>query len=385
MTSSTSAQKQNPATTPAVNGVPLLDLKRQYLPLKAEMDRAVLNVLDHGKFILGPEVKELEAQIASYSDTSYGIGVNSGTDALLLALRAVGVGPGDEVITTDFSFFATAGVISRLGATPVFVDIEADSYNIDPSQIEAAITPKTKALVPVHLFGQMADMDAIMDIAKKHKLAVIEDGAQSIGVTYKNRLCGSIGTLGCFSFFPSKNLGGLGDGGMIVTSDEELADKCRMLRVHGAKPKYYHKIVGYNSRLATIQAAGILVKLPHLKSWSEGRQKNAAYYDERFAGSNITTPVVKDYTTFHIYNQYTIAVNNRDELLAKLREKKIGCEIYYPVPFHKQECFAELGYTPNQFPNSSAAADSVISIPIFPELTEAERAFVADSVLEISG
>ncbi|MBN4076169.1 DegT/DnrJ/EryC1/StrS family aminotransferase [Gemmatimonas aurantiaca] len=349
------------------------------------MDAAVLNVLDHGKFILGPEVKELEAEIAKYSDVSFGIGVNSGTDALLLPLRAIGVGYGDEVITTNYSFFATAGVISRLGAKPVFVDIEADSYNIDPNLIEAAITDKTKAIIPVHLYGQMADMDAIMAIANKHKIPVIEDGAQSIGVTYKDRLCGSIGTFGCFSFFPSKNLGGIGDGGMIVTNDEELADKCRMLRVHGGKPKYYHKIVGYNSRLATIQAAAILVKLPHLKSWSERRQKNAAYYGERFAGSNVVTPTVKDYTTFHIYNQYTIAVENRDQVIAKLREKKIGCEIYYPVPFHMQECFADLGYKPADFPRSTKAGDSVMSIPIFPELTEAERAFVADTVLAATG
>lgn len=380
-----SATQTKQISDPATAGVPLLDLKRQYLPIKSEMDAAVLNVLDHGKFILGPEVKELEAKVAEYSGVAYGIGVNSGTDALLLALRAVGVGYGDEVITTNFSFFATAGVVSRLGAKPVFVDIEADSYNIDPNLIEAAITDKTKAIVPVHLYGQMADMDAIMAIANKHNLPVIEDGAQSIGVTYKDKLCGSFGTLGCFSFFPSKNLGGLGDGGMIVTDNEELADKCRMLRVHGSKPKYYHKIVGFNSRLATIQAAGIMVKLPHLKGWSEGRQKNAAYYDERFAGSKIITPTVKENTTFHIYNQYTIAVDNRDELLTKLREKKIGCEIYYPVPFHTQECFADLGYKPEDFPVSNKACDSVISIPIFPELTEAERAFVADTVLKISG
>jgi dTDP-4-amino-4,6-dideoxygalactose transaminase len=380
-----SATQPIPTSDPATVGVPLLDLKRQYLPLKSEMDAAVLNVLDHGKFILGPEVKELEAKVAKYSGVSQGIGVNSGTDALLLALRAVGVAPGDEVITTNYSFFATAGVISRLGAKPVFVDIEPDSYNIDPNLIEAAITNKTKAIVPVHLYGQMADMDPIMAIAKKHNLPVIEDGAQSIGVTYKGKLCGSMGTIGCFSFFPSKNLGGIGDGGMIVTDDQELSDSCRMLRVHGSKPKYYHKIVGFNSRLATIQAAAIMVKLPHLKAWSEGRQKNAAYYDERFAASKIVTPTVKEYTTFHIYNQYTIAVENRDELLSKLREKKIGCEIYYPVPFHTQECFADLGYKADEFPNSNKACNSVISIPIFPELTEAERAFVADSVLEISG
>ncbi|MBN4057006.1 DegT/DnrJ/EryC1/StrS family aminotransferase [bacterium AH-315-J21] len=349
------------------------------------MDKAVLNVLDHGKFILGPEVKELETKVAQYSGVDYGIGVNSGTDALLLALRAVGVGVGDEVITTDFSFFATAGVIVRLGAKPVFVDIEADSYNIDPQLIEAAITDKTKAIVPVHLFGQMADMDPIMEIARKHKLSVIEDGAQSIGSSYKDKLCGSMGTIGCFSFFPSKNLGALGDGGMIVINDEETGDLCRILRLHGSKPKYYHKIVGYNSRLATIQAAALLVKLPYLRGWTEARQANAAYYDKRFAGSKIVTPTVKDYTTFHIYNQYTVAVEKRDEVLKTLRERGIGCEVYYPVTFHQQECFTDLGYSKNDFPVSSKAASSVLSIPIFPELTEPERELVADTLLELAG
>ncbi|MFQ5606441.1 MAG: DegT/DnrJ/EryC1/StrS family aminotransferase [Candidatus Zixiibacteriota bacterium] len=362
------------------------------------MDRAVLNVLDHGKFILGPEVKELEPKIAEYSGCKFGVGVNSGTDALLLALRALGVGPGDEVITSDFSFFASAGVISRLGARPVFVDIEPDSYNMDPRKLEecleagrairyleAGITDRTRVIMPVHLFGQMADMDAILKIARERSVRVVEDGAQCIGAAYKGKPCGSFGDIGCFSFFPSKNLGGIGDGGMIVTNDEDLADLCRMLRVHGSKPKYYHRIVGYNSRLASIQAAAILVKLPHLKAWSDARQKNAAYYDERFSGSKVVRPLVKDYSTFHIYNQYTIAVENRDELLAALRERKIGCEVYYPVTFHQQECFAELGYTDDQLPVSTKAAKSVISIPVFPELTEAERDIVADAVLDISG
>ncbi len=386
MSTSSSAKPASSApTTAKPQGVPLLDLKRQYVTLKDEMDKAVLNVLDHGKFILGPEVKELETKVAKYSGVEYGIGVNSGTDALLLALRAVGVGVGDEVITTDFSFFATAGVIARLGAKPVFVDIEADSYNIDPKLIEAAITDKTKAIVPVHLFGQMADMDPIMEIARKHKLSVIEDGAQSIGSSYKDKLCGSMGTIGCFSFFPSKNLGALGDGGMIVINDEETGDLCRILRLHGSKPKYYHKIVGYNSRLATIQAAALLVKLPYLRGWTEARQANAAYYDKRFAGSKIVTPTVKDYTTFHIYNQYTVAVENRDEVLKTLRERGIGCEVYYPVTFHAQECFADLGYGKDDFPVSSKAASSVLSIPIFPELTEPERELVADTLLELAG
>lgn len=373
----------------AVTPVPLLDLKRQYLTIKDELDRAVLNVLDHGKFILGPEVKELEAKIAEYSGCKYGIGVNSGTDALLLSLRALGVGPGDEVITSDFSFFASAGVISRLGARPVFVDVQADTYNMDPAKLDAAITDKTKAVMPVHLYGQMADLDPILEIAGKRSIPVVEDGAQCIGARYrykdKDELCGSLGILGCFSFFPSKNLGGIGDGGMIVTDDEKLADLCRIMRVHGSKPKYYHKIVGFNSRLASIQAAALLVKLPHLQGWTEARQANAAYYDKRFSGSKIVTPVVKDYSTFHIYNQYTIAVENRDELWAMLKERKIGAEVYYPVPFHQQECFAELGCTDKDFPVSTKVAASVISIPIFPELTETEREIVAEAVLEISG
>ncbi len=386
MSSTTSTQTAGAQTGSAKpQGVPLLDLHRQYVTIKEEMDKAVLAVLEHGKFILGPEVKELEAEVAKYCGVGFGIGVNSGTDALLLALRTAGVAPGDEVITTDFSFFATAGVIARLGAKPVFVDIEQDSYNIDPKLIEAAITDKTKAIIPVHLFGQMADMDPIMEIAKKHKLAVVEDGAQSIGSSYKGKLCGSVGDYGCFSFFPSKNLGGIGDGGMVVLNNEERADFCRTLRVHGSKPKYYHKHVGYNSRLATIQAAAILVKLPHLKSWSEARQANAAYYDKRFAGTNVKAPIVMDYTTFHIYNQYTIAVENRDDLLKKLRERGIGCEVYYPLTFHQQECFADLGYGKDDFPVSVKAASSVISLPIFPELTEQERELVTDTVLELVG
>jgi len=374
-----------PAPQPTVKGVPLLDLHRQYLTIKPALDAAVLRVLDHGKFILGPEVAELETKVAEYSDAKFGIGVNSGTDALLIALRAVGVAPGDEVITSDFSFFASAGVISRLGAKPVFVDIDSASYNIDPALLSAAITPRTKAIVPVHLFGQMADMDPIMEIARKHNLFVIEDGAQSIGSEYKGRKCGSIGHVNCFSFFPSKNLGALGDGGMIVTSDPNFADLCRILRVHGSKPKYYHKIVGYNSRLATIQAAALLVKLPHLRSWTEARIANARYYDSRFAGTRIRTPKVASYSTFHIYNQYTIAVEDRANLMAKFKERGIGCEVYYPVPFHAQECFANLGSKPESFAQTSRACATVVSIPVFPELTIAERTYVADTALEVCG
>jgi len=364
--------------------VQLLDVNRQYQLLKSEMDKAILNVLSHGKFILGPEVKKLEEEIASLCNVGYGIGVASGTDALLLANRAAGVQLGDEVITTDFSFFATAGVVSRLGAVPVFVDIEPDSYNIDPSLIEKAITKKTKAIVPVHLFGQVADMEPIMAIAKKHGLVVIEDAAQAIGAEYKGRKAGSIGEYGCFSFYPSKNLGATGDAGMIVTDNKENNDSCKMLRVHGAEPKYYHKIVGYNSRLASMQAAGLLVKLKSLQSWSEKRIENARRYTEAFKDiPNIKTPKVMDYSTFHIFNQYTIAVPDRDGVMAKLHEKKIGCEIYYPVPFHQQECFASLGYKKDDFPATRKAAAEVLSIPIYSELTREEQDEVISVLKEI--
>ncbi len=361
--------------------VPLLDISRQYDKIKNELNRAVTDVLAHGKFILGPEVKELESKVAHMSGVAHGIGVASGTDALLLALRAVGVGAGDEVITTTFSFFATAGVISRLGATPVFVDIEPDSYNIDPTKIEDAITPKTKAIVPVHLYGQIADMDAINEIAHRHNLKVVEDAAQAIGAQYKNRPAGSFGDLACYSFYPTKNLGASGDGGMIVTNDDESGELCRMLRVHGAKPKYYHKIIGYNSRLASMQAAVLLVKLPFLNEWSRKRIAHAEKYNSAFADiPEIVIPTVKEYTTFHIYNQYTIAVPNRDALMSVLREKEIGFEIYYPVPFHRQECFAKLGYKPEQFPICEKISSEVISLPIYPEMTVEEQQKVIEAV-----
>ncbi len=364
--------------------VPLLDVNRQYAALKKEMDEAVLGVLEHGKFILGPEVEELETKIARLSGVSYGIGVASGTDALLVALRAAGVKRGDEVITTDFSFFATAGTVVRLGARPVLVDIEPDTYNIDPNLIESAITEKTKAIMPVHLFGQVADMDPIMEIAQRHNIAVVEDAAQAIGAEYKQRKSGSFGEFGCFSFYPSKNLGAIGDGGIVTTNDAERSDLARILRVHGAKPKYYHRLVGYNSRLATIQAAALLVKLPHLKAWSDKRIAHAAIYNEALSGIDaIRTPVVKDYATYHIFNQYTIAVPNRDEVMAKLKEAGIGCEIYYPVPFHLQECFRDLGYDSEEFPVSRKAAEEVLSIPIYPEMTEAEQQEVIDTLKKI--
>ncbi len=363
--------------------VPLLDMRRQYKAIKAEMDKAVLAVFEHGLFILGPEVKELEEKIARLCGSSHGIGVASGTDALLIALRAVGVGPGDEVITSDYSFFASAGVISRLGARPVFVDIEADTYNIDPLKIEKAINKKTKAIMPVHLFGQVADMDPLLQIAKKHNLIVIEDAAQAIGAGYKGKKAGGIGHFGCFSFYPSKNLGGAGDGGMIVTSDKDYCEKVQILRLHGWRKKYRPEVVGYNSRLDTLQAAVLLVKFKYLDQQTEMRRKHAQKYDKAFTGTRIKTPTAKDHA-FHIYNQYTIDVANRDDLMRVLQEKQIGHDIYYPVPFHLLECYKDLAYKKGDFPVSEKAAESVVSIPVYPEMTEAEQDEVIAVVKSVS-
>ncbi|MCX6826410.1 MAG: DegT/DnrJ/EryC1/StrS family aminotransferase [candidate division Zixibacteria bacterium] len=363
--------------------IPLLDLKRQYIAIKDKLDKAVLRVFEHGHFILGPEVAELEKKIAKTCGVKYGVGVASGTDALLLSLRAAGIGPGDEVITSDFSFFASAGVISRLGANPVFVDIDIDTYNLDPAQLERAITPKTRAIMPVYLFGQLMDMDPLMRVAQEHNLIVIEDAAQAIGATYKGCRAGSIGHLGCFSFYPSKNLGGAGDGGMVVTDSDNYHELLSILRVHGANPKYYHKIIGYNSRLSTLQAAVLLVKLDYLEDWTEKRRSHAKVYDAAFKGTAIKTPVAKDYS-YHIYNQYTLAIENRDELVTALKEKNIGYDIYYPIPFHLQECFRSLGYRKGDFPVTEKISSMVISLPIYPELTVAEQEEVIETVKAVS-
>lgn len=363
--------------------VPLLDLKRQYDKIKDRIDQSVLHVFEHGMYILGPEVAELERKIAAYCASTFGVGVASGTDALLLSLKTAGIGEGDEVIAPDYSFFATTSIISRAGAKPVFVDIEEDTYNIDAAKIEEVITEKTKAIIPVHLFGQPADMDPIMDIAEKHNLTIIEDAAQAIGARYKNRPAGSIGHFGCFSFFPSKNLGAAGDGGMIVVSNEERENTLKMLRVHGWKKKYRPEKIGYNSRLASLQAAVLLVKIDYLDEWHRDRQAHARVYDEAFAGTGIKTPVVKDYS-FHIYNQYTIAVENQDELLVALKDNQIGHDIYYPVPFHMLDCYKDMDYKEGDFPVSEKAARSVVSIPVFPELTEPEQAEVIEVVKSVS-
>ena len=362
--------------------VPLLDLKAQFATIKDEIMPAMSAVMESQYFINGPEVKELEKLVAEYSNCKSAVGVSSGTDALLASLLTLGIGGGDEVITTPYTFFATIGSIWRAGAKPVFVDIDPETYNIDPAKIESAVTDKTKAIMPVHLYGQMADMDPIMAVAKKHNLSVIEDAAQAIGSKYKGRQAGSIGTIGCFSFFPSKNLGGMGDGGMIVTQDEELGERLQQCRNHGSKPKYYHKWVGGNFRLDTIQAAGLIVKLRHLDDWSAGRRANAARYNELFADLEaVKTPVISpDCET--IYNQYVIRVPKRDELKNFLKEQSIGTEIYYPVSMHEQECFAELGYKAGDFPASEQAAAETLALPIYSELTDDQISYVADKIKE---
>lgn len=350
--------------------VPLLDLKAQYDTIRDEVNAAVMRVLESQHFILGPEVEALEEEVAAYSQCKYGIGVSSGTDALLVALMAIDIQPGDEVITTPYTFFATAGSIVRLGAKPVFVDIDPLSYNIDHTKIEEAITPRTRAIMPVHLYGQMAEMDSIMEIANRHNLYVIEDAAQAIGAEYKGRRAGSIGHVGCLSFFPSKNLGGIGDGGMVVTNDAELVDKVKLLRGHGARPKYYHKVVGGNFRLDAVQAAVLRVKLKYLDDWTKKRQMNAAYYRDLFAQARlegITLPTELD-DCRHIYNQFVVRCSQRDDLMMYLKEEKIGCEIYYPVSMHIQECFADLGHKSDDFPVSESATRETLALPIYPEL-----------------
>jgi dTDP-4-amino-4,6-dideoxygalactose transaminase len=361
--------------------VPLLDLKTQYATIKEDVLAKINEVLDSQRCIGGPLVEELEREVARISGCKYAVGVSSGTDALINSLMSLGIGPGDEVITTPFTFFATAGSIVRVGATPVFVDIDPATYNIDPNLIEAAITKRTKAIMPVHLFGQMADMSPIMKIAGQASLAVIEDAAQAISATYKGKKAGQMGTCGCFSFFPSKNLGGIGDGGMVVTNDEELYHQLFIMRNHGMEPKYHHQFVGGNFRLDPIQAAALLVKLPLLDQWSAARRDNAAYYDKKFKGSIIQTPVISD-DCVSIYNQYVIRVPKRDEVFQHLQFSNIGCEIYYPVPMHLQDCFAGLGKGEGSFPESEKAAKEVLALPIYPELTDAMKDYVAQTVLD---
>lgn len=366
--------------------VPLLDLKAQYAALKAELDAAVLRVAESQYFILGPEVAALERAMEGYLEVRHALGVSSGTDALLLALMALGVGAGDEVIVPTFSFFATAGVVSRLGARPVLVDIDPVSYNIDPGAVAAAVTSRTRAIVPVHLYGQSADMDALLAIGAEHGVPVVEDAAQAIGVRYKDgRRCGSMGTVGCFSFFPSKNLGGYGDGGMMVTQDDALAARLKRLRVHGGLQMYHHEEVGFNSRLDALQAAVLSAKLPHLHHWSAGRRANAAYYTSNLADvAEVRTPVI-DPANESIFNQYTLRVERRDDLQAHLKAKGIGSAVYYPVPLHLQPCFAYLGYGEGAFPESEKAAKEVLSIPIYPEMTSSQLDEVVGAIRAFYG
>lgn len=365
--------------------VPLLDLKAQYASIKDELDAAVAEVVESQYFVLGPKVTACEEAIAQHSGCAYGIGISSGTDALLVCLMAEDVGPGDEVITTPYSFFATAGVIARLGATPVFVDVDPVSYNLDPNQIEEKITERTKILMPVHLYGQMADMDPIMEIARRHDLVVIEDAAQAIGAEYDGRRACSIGDYGCLSFFPSKNLGGFGDAGMVVTNDRERAERVATLRVHGGKQKYFHEVVGGNFRLDALQAAVVHAKLPWLDEWTAGRQTNAARYDRLFTEAGVAgdggvgLPVALPGRR-HIFNQYIIRVDRRDELKAHLQEAGVATAIYYPLPLHAQECFAYLGQAPGTFPRSETAARETLALPIYPELSDDQAEYVVKTI-----
>jgi dTDP-4-amino-4,6-dideoxygalactose transaminase len=394
--------------------VPLLDLKAQYATIRDEVREAVDRVMESQHFILGPEVEALEREVAAYSSCEYGVGVSSGSDALLVALMAIGLKPGDEVITPTYTFFATAGAVARLGARPVFVDVDPLTYNVEPSALEAAVNERTRAIIPVHLYGQMADMDPVMDVARRHDLVVIEDAAQAIGAEYKGRRAGSIGHFGCFSFFPSKNLGGFGDGGMLTTNDPELADRLKLLRNHGYRPKYYNKVVGGNFRLDALQAAVLRVKLKYLDGWTEARQRNAARYRDLFNEAELiidseaqppnaavgekasavggkSSPLagvagvvlpVEAPERRHIYNQFVIRGDRRDELMAFLKARKIGAEIYYPVPMHEQECFADLGHKAGDFPESERAAAETLALPIYPELTAEQMASVVNAVAD---
>lgn len=361
--------------------VKLLDLVPQYEGIRGEIREAIEDVVSSQQFILGPKVELLERRVAAYCGAQHGVGVASGSDALLLALMALGVGPGDEVVTTAYTFFSTVSSITRLGATPVFADIDPATYNLDPASVARRVTPRTKAILVVHLFGRMADMDPIMACAREAGgVPVVEDACQSIGASYRGRPAGSIGVAGCLSFFPSKNLGGFGDGGMIVTNDEALAERARLLRVHGGRERYYHDVVGINSRLDALQAAVLLVKMRHLERWHEGRARNAARYDELLAGiPGIATPRV-DPRDRCVYNQYVIRSSRRDALMAFLRERGVGCEVYYPVPLHLQKCFAFLGGRPGDLPESERAARESLALPVYAELAPAQLEYVASAV-----
>ena len=365
--------------------VPLLDIPASYEKILQDVKKNIDQVIQSGQFVLGPIVEELEQKIANYCDTKYAVGVSSGTDALLISLMAAGIREGDEVITTPFTFFATAGSISRLGAHPVFVDIKQDTFNIDPSQIEKSITGKTRAIIPVHLYGQSADMNPILDIAQRNNLVVIEDAAQAIGSEYEGRRSGSMGDYGCFSFFPTKNLGGFGDGGMVTMSSEDVYNQVKSLRVHGSNLKYYHQVIGGNFRLDALQAGVVLAKLAYLDQWTEKRRENAQTYNQLFKENGIADQLILrlEVTPRHVYNQYVIRVKkNRDKLRGFLNENNIFTEIYYPLPLHLQDCFTFLGYKKGAFPESEKAANDTIALPIFPELSQEQLSFVTEKIDE---
>jgi dTDP-4-amino-4,6-dideoxygalactose transaminase len=361
--------------------VPLLDLKAQYASIKQEIEPVIRDVCSSQYFILGPAVAKFEESVAAYCGSKYAIGVSSGSDALLACLMALDIKPGDEVITASFTFFATAGAIARTGAKPVFVDVDPDTFNMNPALIEKAVTGRTRAIIPVHLFGQVAAMKPIMEIARRHKLAVIEDACQSIGAVQGGIRCGNFGDFGCFSFFPSKNLGCFGDGGLVTTNDGKFAQKIKLLRDHGQNPRYYYRMIGGNFRLDALQAAVLDVKLKYLESWSAKRRSNAAIYDKLFKGSIVKTPVIQP-GNISIYNQYTIRVSRRDELLAHLTAQQIGAAIYYPVPLHLQECFKDLGYKQGDLPVTEQCCRDVLSLPIYPELAQLQLETVASAVLD---
>ena len=380
--------------------VPLLDLKGQYAPMRDEIEAAIREVCDSQRFVLGPKVDLLEKEIAAYSQTPHAIGLSSGTDALLVALMALEIGPGDEVVTTPFTFFATAGVIARVGARPLFCDIDERTFNLSPDAVTATLEEKcervgdrlvsratggvVKALIPVHLYGQMADMDALNALARRYRLAVVEDAAQAIGAELRDgRRAGSVGDIGCLSFFPTKNLGAFGDGGMCVIQSRGLAERVRILRVHGGEPKYYHSVIGGNFRLDELQAAVLSIKLKHLDAWTEGRQRNAERYDELIGAAELQDAVTVPFRNpgeRHIFNQYVIRARRRDELRAHLERQGIGTEIYYPLPLHEQQCFAYLGHAPDEFPNSQRAAREVLALPVYPELKSEQLEHVVRSI-----
>lgn len=367
--------------------VPFIDLTAQFQGMSAEVMAAVEKVFVEQKFILGEEVAELESEVGQYCDARHAIGCNSGTDALILALQALDIGRGDEVITTPFSFFATASAICRAGATPVFVDIEPESFNLDPRQVEAAVSAKTKAILPVHLFGQCCDMEPLWRIAAQHELAIVEDACQAIGAEYRGRRAGVLGTVGCFSFFPTKNLGGAGDGGMMTTDDPELAHRLKRLRVHGDVGQYEHLEIGMNSRLDSLQAAVLRIKLRKLEQWTISRQQNARRYAEQFRQRGLQEYLAAPKALperRHVFNQYCVRVRHgwRDAVMQQLRDHKVGCAVYYPKPLHLQKCFAELGYQPGDFPQAEAATRDVLALPIYPELPAADQDRVIEEITQ---